>query len=166
MEWLGQIINPSGDGAGRSFADACGDKQFLEKAAKSKAAGRSSLAAFSKAQLASQAVDTLTICAGAPARATDSPCAPGALVLAQPPPFSRKQKEPSSAPYQAAGGFKFQMEFLVSTAMAAILAKFNASHLQHTTKALLVVTVAGVLLPRVWSIFLDLEFVLCRSCFG
>ena len=111
MEWLGQTINPSGDGAGRSFADACGDKQFLEKAAKSKAAGRSSLAAFAKAQLASQAVDTLTICAGAPARATDSPCAPGALVLAQPPPFSRKQKEPSSAPDQAAGGFKFQMEF-------------------------------------------------------
>ena len=155
MELLGQTIIPSGDGAGQSYADACRDKQFLEKAAKSKAAGRASLAAFAKAQLASQAVDMLTICAGNPVRSSDPPSAPGALAPAQPLPFSRKTKEPSSAPEQAAVGFKLQMEFLVTTIVSAVLTKFNASHLQHTTKALLVLAVTLILLPRVWLIFLE-----------
>ena len=91
MECLGKTIIPSGDGAGQTYADACKNKQFLEEAARSKAAGRSSLAAFAKAQLAAQSVDMLTICAGAPVRATDSLAAPGALVAAQPLPSSMKK---------------------------------------------------------------------------
>ena len=59
------------------------------------------------------------------------------------------------APEQAAVGFKFHMEFLVTTLVSAVLAKFNASHLQHTTRALLVFTVTLLLLPRVWTIFLE-----------
>ena len=151
MESLGANIIASGEGAGLSYAEACKDKAFVEKAARSKATARASLTAFAKAQLAAQAVDMLSICAGgvAPTSAASFP------PVAQPLPFSRKPLAPVGVEPPPPHDVMSQFRLLASQLSIMILSRLQIANFQHSTKAIFLVVIGVLVLPKVWLVLMD-----------